>query len=57
MRLFTPDLYRLFALGFLLGTVAAGAAAVKPWDGDLTAQAQAAVVIEPSSEFLIEVDQ
>lgn len=57
MTLFTPDLYRNFALGFVAGGMIVGAATIDEWLPALESPAQAAAPIEapqPSAEFLIE---
>ncbi|MDJ0642024.1 MAG: hypothetical protein QNJ15_04335 [Erythrobacter sp.] len=64
MRLFTPDLYRNFGIGFVVGALALGAASIEDWSqvsADLAPAAQAAEAefepIEVSSEFLIETGE
>lgn len=42
MSLFTPDLYRNFAIGFVLGAVAIVAQAAPDWQAEFSGQAQAA---------------
>jgi hypothetical protein len=46
MGLFTPDLYRSFAIGFAVGVVIIGASAVRNWDTDLASPAQAATAVQ-----------
>jgi len=42
MGLFTPDLYRNFAIGFAVGAVIIGASSVPNWEADLSSPVQAA---------------
>ncbi|MGY6637577.1 MAG: hypothetical protein ACXIUO_10590 [Erythrobacter sp.] len=52
MRLFAPDLYRNFALGFAAGAVLVAWASVDQWAGDLAPPAQAAErVSAPDSDI------
>ncbi|MEM9502043.1 MAG: hypothetical protein AAF941_09375 [Pseudomonadota bacterium] len=56
MRLFAPDLYRNFGIGFVAGALAIGATAIEDWqniDTDIVPMARAAEAPQPSSEFLI----
>ena len=56
MNLFTPDLYRQLALGFVLGTVLVAAANADTLATELDPPAQAAEVPQapqPAPEFLI----
>ena len=46
MGLFTPDLYRSFAIGFAVGAVIIGASTVPNWDTDLASPAQAATTAQ-----------
>lgn len=60
MSLFTPDLYRNFAIGFVGGALIVGAATIDQWAGEITPPAHAAQPAEapqPSSEFLIEAGE
>jgi len=64
MRLFTPDLYRNFGIGFVVTALALGASSVDDWsqiDTDFASAAQAAEApfepIEVSPEFLIEIEE
>ncbi len=64
MRLFTPDLYRNFGIGFVAGALLLGVTSVDDWsqvNTDLAPAAQAAEAsfepVEVSSEFLIEVEE
>lgn len=64
MRLFTPDLYRNFGIGFFATTLALGVSSVDDWsqiDADFAPAAQAAEVpfepVEVAPEFLIEVEE
>ena len=41
MGLFKADLYRNFAIGFLIGAVMIGVAAVPEWDAELASPAMA----------------
>lgn len=57
MTLFTPDLYRNFAIGFIAGGLLIGAATFDEWSDAIESPAQAAAPIEapqPSDEFLID---
>ena len=45
MGLFKPDLYRSFAVGFVLGAIALGAAMTQRPDQVMIPQAQAATVL------------
>jgi hypothetical protein len=42
MGLFTPELYRNFAIGFAIGAVIIGASAAPHWSAELASPAQAA---------------
>lgn len=42
MGLFKPDLYRNFAIGFMIGAAVIGIVSAPQWDGDLASPAQAA---------------
>lgn len=56
MNLFTPDLFRNFALGFVIGTLVIGISAFDVLGSTLDAPVNAASPIEapqPSGEFLI----
>ena len=46
MTLFSPDLYRNFALGFAAGALMVGAATVDQWAGELESPARAAQPLE-----------
>jgi hypothetical protein len=55
MRLFTPDLFRNFGIGFVLGTALIVGAKAGEWDA-LGSPAQAAEVLRadaPAAEFVI----
>lgn len=57
MTLFTPDLFRNFAIGFALGGLVVGATTMGEWGGTLESPAQAAQPYEAppqSPEFMIE---
>ena len=57
MSLFTPDLYRQFAYGFIAGALMVGAATADQWADQLESPAQAATPFEapqPAQEFTIE---
>ncbi len=57
MTLFTPDLYRNFAIGFAAGALMVGAATIDQWGPHLEAPAQAAEPLsapQPADEFVIE---
>ncbi len=59
MGLFKSDLYRNFAIGFVVGAAMVGWTATGGWDGEIASRAQAAEMpvfetVEPSSEFIIE---
>ena len=51
MGLFTPDLYRSFAIGFAVGVVIIGASAVRNWDTDLASPAQAATAVQEAGSL------
>lgn len=56
MNLFTPDLFRNFALGFVAGGVLLGLSNFGEWSHAIEAPAKAAAPLEapaPSSEFVI----
>lgn len=46
MGLFTPDLYRSFAIGFAIGAVMIGVNAAPDWTADLVSPAQAATTAQ-----------
>jgi hypothetical protein len=46
MRLFTPDLYRNFAIGFVLGAMLIAGARVDEWSDQISSPAQAAEPFE-----------
>lgn len=46
MTLFSPDLYRNFALGFAAGALMVGAATIDEWAGEIESPARAAQPIE-----------
>lgn len=50
MRLFAPDLYRNFTLGFALGAAVIGAATIDHWAGQLESPANAAETM-PSQQL------
>lgn len=57
MTLFTPDLFRNFAYGFIAGGLLIGAATFDQWSDAIESPAQAAAPLEapqPSEEFLID---
>ena len=57
MNLFSADLFRLFGVGFVAGTLMLGAATVDQWGPHIESPAQAAAPLQapaPSAEFLIE---
>ncbi|MEE4538106.1 MAG: hypothetical protein V2J51_06415 [Erythrobacter sp.] len=57
MTLSSPDLYRNFALGFVLGAFILGAMTFDEWSDHIESPAHAAPPIEapqPSPDFLIE---
>ncbi|MHA7820715.1 MAG: hypothetical protein ACX930_13800 [Erythrobacter sp.] len=57
MTLFSADLFRNFALGFVAGALIVGAATADQWVGDIESPARAAVPLEApqaDSDFLIE---
>ncbi len=57
MTLFTPDLYRNFALGFVGGALIVAANTADQWAQHIEAPAQAASPLEapqPDAEFVIE---
>ena len=51
MGLFTPDLYRNFAIGFAIGLVMIAASAVPNWNADLASPAQAATTAQDNGTF------
>lgn len=54
MTLFTPELFRNFAVGFALGAVALGMVNVDQWSDQVSSPAQAAPPLEapqPSEDF------
>ena len=54
MRLFAPDLYRQFAIGFVAGTLMVGAATFDQWSDEISPPAQAAETAQapqPSPDF------
>ncbi len=54
MTLFSPDLYRNFGIGFVLGTAIVGAATIGEWSEAISPPAQAAETFEtpqPSDDF------
>jgi len=53
MRMFSPDLYRSIAIGFVLGALAVGAASTDEWNVQAANPAPASQVIAPSAEFVI----
>lgn len=56
MRLFTSDLFRNFAIGFVAGAVLVAGANAQSWGGELSSPAQAAEMPRApavSSEFVI----
>lgn len=56
MRLFSSDLFRNFALGFVVGAVLVAGANAQSWGGELSSPAQAAEMPKapvPSAEFVI----
>lgn len=48
MRLFAPDLYRNFALGFVGGAVLIAGATIDQWGGELESPARAAESAAPA---------
>ncbi len=57
MKLFTADLYRQFAIGFLAGALIVGVATADQWADGIESPAQAATPFEAppaSDEFQIE---
>lgn len=57
MTLFSADLYRNFALGFVAGALIVGAATADQWAGQIESPARAAVPLEApqaDADFLIE---
>jgi hypothetical protein len=59
MRLFAPDLYRNFAIGFVLGAVLIAGARVDEWGDQISSPAQAAepsVALPASGDFLVPSD-
>ena len=57
MTLFSPDLYRNFALGFAAGALMVGAATADQWVGEIESPARAAQPLEAPqahSDFAIE---
>lgn len=57
MSLFTPDLYRQFAYGFIAGALIVGAVTGDQWSDAIESPARAATPYESpqaSGEFLIE---
>lgn len=64
MKLFAPDLYRNFGLGFIAGAAILAATSIDDWSqvgAEIAPAAQAAEAayepIEVSSEFIIEVEE
>lgn len=56
MSLFTPDLYRHFAYGFITGALIVGAATIDEWGPNVESPAQATNPLEmpaPSADFQI----
>lgn len=56
MRLFSPDLFRNFGIGFIFGALLIVGANAESWVGELAPAAQAAERHEtpgPSAEFVI----
>ena len=56
MRLFAPDLYRNFGIGFVAGAIALAFVSVDDWQGldtDIAPAAQAAEAPQPSGEFVL----
>lgn len=56
MRLFAPDLFRNFAIGFAAGAVLIVGANAEHWGAELSSPANAAQTLQaplPSSEFVI----
>ncbi len=56
MRLFSSDLFRNFAIGFVAGAVLVAGANAQSWGGELSSPAQAAEMPKapvPSAEFVI----
>lgn len=56
MRLFAPDLYRNFAIGFAAGAVLIAGANVDRWGAELSSPARAAETLhapQPSDDFVI----
>ena len=51
MGLFTPDLYRNFAIGFAVGAVIIGVSSVPNWNVDLSSPVQAATSTQESGTF------
>lgn len=54
MTLFTPDLYRNFAIGFVGGALIVAAASVDSWGDEITPPAKAAQTIaapQPADDF------
>lgn len=57
MTLFSADLYRNFALGFLAGALIVGASTADQWAGHIESPARAAVPLEApqaDGDFIIE---
>lgn len=56
MRLFAPDLYRNFAIGFAAGALLIAGGTIDRWGGEFSSPARAAEPLkapQPSAEFLI----
>lgn len=56
MRLFSTDLFRNFAIGFVAGAVGIAGANIENWGSELASPAQAAAMPKapvPSAEFVI----
>lgn len=57
MTLFSSDLFRNFALGFVAGTLMVGAATMEQWGPHVESPARASTPLEapqPEADFLIE---
>ena len=56
MTLFSSDLYRTFAIGFVAGALIVGAATIEQWGQHIESPARASAPLEapqPDAEFLI----
>lgn len=54
MRLFAPDLFRQFGIGFAVGALLVGAATINQWSDQISPPAQAAETPQappPSDDF------